>query len=50
MVVVIVKVEVYDDVGDNANIIAGGGGVRQSRSHKPEYEEIKPPLEAEVCF
>ena len=48
--VVVTKVpEVYDDVGDNANAVAGGGGVRQSRGNTPEYEVTNLPLEAEVC-
>ena len=48
LVVVSKEPEVYDDVGDIANIVAGGGGMRQSRSHTPEYEGIDLPLEAEV--
>ena len=47
---VVTKVpEVYVDVGDIANVVAGGGGVRQSRSDTPECEVINPPQEAEVC-
>ena len=47
---VVTKVpEVYEDVGEIANVVAGGGIMQQPRSHTPEYKGIKPPLEAEVC-
>ena len=49
-IVVAIKVqEVYDDVGDIANVVAGGGGVRQSRSNTSKCEAINLPREAEVC-
>ena len=40
---------VYVNVGDIANVVAGGGGVRQSRSNTTKCEVINPPREAEVC-
>ena len=41
--------DVYDDVGDIANVVAGGGGVRQWRSNRPEFEGSNLPHEGEVC-
>ena len=42
---VINKLEVYDDVGNIANVVAGGGGVRQSRSNTLESEVMTRPVE-----
>ena len=41
--------EVYDDVGDNANVVAVGGRVQQSRSNTNESEAMNYPLEEEIC-
>ena len=41
--------EVYEDVGDIANVVAGGGCVRQWGSNSPEFEAINLPHEGEVC-
>ena len=49
LVVVTKALELYNDVGDIANIVAGGGGVRQSRSNTSEFEVMYRPLEGEVC-
>ena len=47
LVVVIKEMEVYDDVGDIANVV--GGGVRQSRSDAAESKAMNYPIEAEIC-
>ena len=49
LMMVINKLEVYDDVGDIANVVAGGGGVQQWRSNTCKVEVINLPFEAEVC-
>ena len=43
--VVIKALEVCVDVGDIANVVAGGGGVRQSRSNTLESEVMTRPVE-----
>ena len=48
-VVIMKKIKVYDDVGDNTNIVAVGGRVRQWRSNTSKCEAINLPSEAEVC-
>ena len=50
LLAVIKVTEVYDDVGDKVNVVAGGGGVRQSRINTPEVVAINIPLGAEICF
>ena len=45
LMMVINKLEVYDDVGNIANVVAGGGGVRQSRSNTLESEVMTRPVE-----
>ena len=41
--------EVYEDVGDIANVVAVGGRVQQSRSNTNESEATNYPLEEEIC-
>ena len=52
LAVAIKVIEVYDDVGDIAKVVAGGmrgRGVRQLRGNTPEVQSINLPMKAEVC-
>ena len=45
LMAVVEVTEVYDDVGNIANVVAGSGGVRQSRSNTLESEVMTRPVE-----
>ena len=48
LLAVIKFADLYDDVGDIVEVVAGGGGMRQPGSNTLEVEVINRPSEAEV--